>query len=51
MHFAVFYHDGEALHAGPPEISSHGCIHVGEEIQQINYHSVIGVTKVKISYK
>ena len=28
MDFALFYHDGEALHQGNPEIQSHGCIHV-----------------------
>jgi hypothetical protein len=51
MSFAVFYNRGEALHAGPLDYSSHGCVHVGwAAIQQINYHSVVGLTKVKVSY-
>jgi len=49
MHYAVFFHGGEALHIGPLEASSHGCIHV-EDMQQINYHSVLGLTKVVIKY-
>jgi hypothetical protein len=28
MDFALFYHEGEALHQGNPSIQSHGCIHV-----------------------
>jgi len=28
MDFALFYHEGEALHQGNPEVQSHGCIHV-----------------------
>ncbi len=52
MSFAVFYHGGEALHAGPLDWSSHGCVHVDWSdtslIQQINYHSVIGLTKVVV---
>ena len=54
MHYAVFYNGGEALHAGPLESSSHGCVHVDwnhmSTIKQLNYHSVIGWTKVKVSY-
>lgn len=54
MSYAVFFHGGEALHAGPLDWSSHGCVHVDwdsmEVIQQINYHSVIGLTKVQIKY-
>lgn len=54
MSFAVFYHRGEALHAGPLDFTSHGCVHVdwGAEdlMKQLNYHSVIGLTKVKVSY-
>ncbi|MCR8557640.1 DUF4157 domain-containing protein [Mucilaginibacter sp. BJC16-A38] len=51
MHFAVFFHGGEALHQGPTDASSHGCVHVGGEIQQINYHSVLYHTKVNIIKK
>jgi hypothetical protein len=51
MSFAVFYNKGEALHVGPLDFSSHGCVHVDwGAMQQVNYHSVIGVTKVKVSY-
>jgi hypothetical protein len=51
MSFAVFYNKGEALHAGPIDVSSHGCVHVEwADIKQLNYHSVIGLTKVKVTY-
>ncbi|SFQ46278.1 eCIS core domain-containing protein [Parafilimonas terrae] len=54
MSYAVFFNGGEALHAGPLDWSSHGCVHVDwgsiEVIQQINYHSVIGLTKVQVKY-
>ena len=55
MSFAVFYHGGEALHAGPLDFSSHGCVHVDwdneELMEQLNYHSVVGLTKVKVNYR
>ena len=54
MSFAVFYNKGEALHAGPLDYSSHGCVHVDwaddTNIKQLNYHSVIGLTKVIVKY-
>ena len=54
MHWAVFYNRGEAIHAGPLGESSHGCVHIGEadlrRMRQINYHSVIGRTKVTVKY-
>lgn len=52
MHFAVFYNRGEAIHMGSLSVSSHGCVHVedGAAMQQVNYHSVIGRTRVKVSY-
>ena len=54
MSFAVFYHLGEALHAGPLDFSSHGCVHVDWDnedlMKQINYHSVIGLTRVNVTY-
>ena len=51
MSFAVFYNKGEALHAGPVDASSHGCVHVDwSNSQQLNYHSVIGKTKVSVAY-
>jgi hypothetical protein len=55
MSFAVFHNKGEALHAGPLDLTSHGCVHVDwkneDVIKQLNYHSVIGLTKVKVLYK
>lgn len=54
MSYAVFYNGGEALHAGPLESSSHGCVHVDwssmDTIRQLNYHSVIGLTQVAVKY-
>jgi hypothetical protein len=54
MSFAVFYNRGEALHAGPLDYSSHGCVHVdwGHEdlMKQLNYHSVRGLTRVVVRY-
>lgn len=51
MSLAVFYNRGEALHVGPLDLSSHGCVHVDwTPMLQVNYHSVIGLTKVKVSY-
>ncbi len=54
MNYAVFFTPKQALHAGPKDQCSHGCIHVDWDnpalMQQINYHSVVGLTKVKITY-
>ena len=54
MHLAVFYNRGEALHMGPLDLASHGCVHVANTdlalLTQLNYHSVIGRTKVRVSY-
>lgn len=54
MSYAVFYNKGEALHAGPLDYSSHGCVHVDwtdyTNIKQLNYHSVKGLTKVEVKY-
>lgn len=52
MHLAVFYHRGEALHHGDLNLASHGCVHVDDfsRLTQLNYHSVIGRTRVKVSY-
>lgn len=58
MSFAVFYNRGEALHAGPLDFTSHGCVHVDwttvgagwSAMQQLNYHSVVDWTKVKVRY-
>ena len=51
MNYAVFYYNGEALHEGPMDSGSHGCIHVDFDtyMQQINYHSVKNATKVNVS--
>jgi hypothetical protein len=54
MHLAVFYNRGEALHMGPLDLASHGCVHIANTdlalLTQLNYHSVIGRTMVKVSY-
>lgn len=54
MSYAVFYNKGEALHAGPLDFTSHGCVHVDWDhlgiVKRLNYHSVIGLTKVTVSY-
>lgn len=54
MHYAVFYNRGEALHAGRLDASSHGCVHVDSSdfntVRRLNYHGVIGLTQVKVSY-
>jgi Domain of unknown function (DUF4157) len=55
MHYAVFFHGGQALHQGNLTVGSHGCVHFGSGIQQINYHSVkkwkgVTGTHVEVSY-
>ncbi len=54
MNFAVVYHGEQALHSGPIDSSSHGCVHVDwtdeTNMKQLNYHSVIGLTKVEVKY-
>ncbi|MBT2556093.1 L,D-transpeptidase [Arthrobacter sp. ISL-5] len=52
MHLAVFYNRGEALHIGGATLASHGCVHVADwdRMAQLNYHSVIGLTKITVDY-
>ena len=54
MSFAVFYHAGEALHAGPlvqlPWMRPCGLGQRGSRWKQINYHSVVGLTRVNVTY-
>jgi hypothetical protein len=52
MSLAVFYNVGEALHFAPANEASHGCVHVVDfdVLTRLNYHSVAGLTKVKVSY-
>jgi uncharacterized protein DUF4157 len=57
MNFAVFFVEGkssgnQAIHAGSLSSGSLACVHVGNDdtIRQLNYHSVQGHTKVKVSY-
>ena len=51
MHFAVYFNGGQALHTGSLSTGSHSCVHVSlNPMQQINYHSRAGVTKVKVTY-
>ncbi len=54
MHYAVFFKGKQAIHGGALDIGSHSCVHVDwtnlHTIRQINYHSVVGKTKVDVSY-
>lgn len=51
MTLAVFYNAGEAFHNGPTDLASHGCLHVDDaKLIQLNYHSVVGRTKVNVKY-
>jgi Domain of unknown function (DUF4157) len=56
MSYAVFFHRGQALHIGALNLGSHACVHMGtdaaawDRMRQINYHSVVGRTKVRVSY-
>ena len=54
MNYAVFFYGGQALHSGPADLRSHGCVHADwvdeTPMQQVNYHSVVGLTKVIVEY-
>jgi hypothetical protein len=54
MSYAVFFNGLQALHIDGPDglrIGSHACVHVPDaQMQQINYHSVDGLTRVSVSY-
>lgn len=52
MHLAIFYNRGEAVHLGNLGLASHGCVHVDhfDLLTQLNYHSVIGRTRVTVRY-
>ncbi len=54
MNFAVFFYGGQALHSGSAESGSHGCVHVDwddePKMKLLNYHSVVGLTEVKVKY-
>ena len=60
MSFAIFFHNGEAIHSGALDIGSHGCVHVDwggdfdtgdtDQLQRLNYHTVKGLTKVVVTY-
>ncbi len=52
MSFAVFFVGKQAIHQGSLDSGSLACVHVGDtnKMQQINYHSVLRKTKVKVSY-
>jgi hypothetical protein len=55
MDYAVFFDGARALHSGPVNQSSHGCVHVDwsdneASMKQLNYHSVAGLTKVVVKY-
>lgn len=53
MSFAIFFDGGRALHGGDLDVSSHGCVHVeylNPLAMQMNYHSVVGLTKVNVTF-
>lgn len=52
MHLAVLYNRGEALHLGFLYEASHGCVHIDDfdQLTRLNYHSVIGRTRVSVRY-
>jgi hypothetical protein len=52
MNYAIFFKGIQAIHEGSLNIGSHACVHVEatETIKQLNYHSVIGRTKVTVAY-
>lgn len=60
MSYAIFFKGGQAIHSGALKIGSHGCVHVNwggsadtgdtSKLQMLNYHSVVGLTKVIVKY-
>ena len=51
MHWAIFFKGGQAVHGGMLNVGSHACVHVApSDMQQMNYHSAVGFTKVSTSY-
>jgi hypothetical protein len=60
MSYAIFFKGGQAIHSGALDIGSHGCVHVNwggnadtgdtSKLQMLNYHSVVGLTKVIVDY-
>ena len=48
---AVFFKGSQAIHEGPLDQASHGCVHAGwHTLKQLNYHSVKGHTAVVLQY-
>ena len=56
MSYAMFFSGKQAIHIGDLNLGSHACVHAGtntaawDKMQQLNYHSVVGRTKVDVSY-
>ncbi len=60
MSYAIFFKGGQAIHSGALDIGSHACVHVDwggsadtgdtSKLQMLNYHSVVGMTKVIVDY-
>jgi len=51
MNFAIFFKGGQAIHDGFLNVGSHACVHVDTaDLQQLNYHSAVGHTKVTTKY-
>jgi hypothetical protein len=45
MNYALFFHLGEAIHEGNPNVLSHGCVHIGHAdapklFSWVGHHSV-----------
>jgi hypothetical protein len=55
MGLAVYFQGSQAIHLGDKSFGSHACIHVDwsankDQMRLINYHSLIGFTKVTVEY-
>ena len=52
MHYAIFFQGPQAIHGGALDGASHSCVHArpNDALARLNYHSVIGLTKVTTRY-
>lgn len=52
MHYAIFFKGGQAIHGGALNGASHSCVHAVPDaaLARLNYHSVVGMTKVTTRY-
>lgn len=47
MDFSLFFHGAEAIHQGPPTVSSHGCVHV-EPVEAERLFNWAGRTDIRV---